>query len=51
MLQKGLSQGVSRDPYIPGWDTTGEVLKNDLERAKSISDKQGAANKLKTSQQ
>ena len=35
-----------RNPYIPGWDSTCEVLENDLKKAQSIPDTQEAANKL-----
>ena len=34
------------NPYVPGWDSTCEVLGNDLDKAKFFPDKQEAANKL-----
>ena len=35
-----------RNPYIPGWDPTCEVLENDLDKGQSIPDNQEGANKL-----
>ena len=38
IAKRTISRGF-RNPYIPGWDPTCEVLENDLEKAQSIPDK------------
>ena len=45
LLPKRTIPSGFRNPYIPGWDPTCEVLENDLEKAQSIPHKQEATNK------